>query len=105
MENEVALVKKARCPKGQTRNKQGDCVAKKEKVIATPNKIKPKKPSPEAKKARKTVKTNPKNPSPEAKKARKTVKTNPKIKKQVSKTEAAKLLAERRKCIERFRNK
>lgn len=74
------LVKKSRCPKGQTRNKQGDCVPKKEKVSL------PASPKPKTKKA-----TSPK---------RKTAKKQ----KQMTKTQAAKLLVERRKCIERFRN-
>jgi hypothetical protein len=72
----ATLVKKPRCPKGQTRNKQGDCVPKKEKA---PPIIKTKKA------------TSPK---------RKTVKKQ----KQMTKTQAVKVLAQRRKCIERFRN-
>jgi hypothetical protein len=87
MENETVapLVKKTRCPKGQIKNKQGDCVAKKEKVIKSPNKTK-------------------KNPIV---KARKTVKVKPpsQSKSQMTKAQAAKILIQRKKCIERFRNK
>ncbi|NBU73790.1 MAG: hypothetical protein EBS30_00955, partial [Planctomycetes bacterium] len=66
----TTLVKKPRCPKGQTRNKKGDCVPKKETQ---------------------TKKAQPKTRA-------KTVKN------QMTKTQAAKVLAQRRKCIERFRN-
>ena len=81
MENETVapLVKKTRCPKGQIKNKQGNCVAKKEKVTKSPNKTK-------------------KSPIV---KARKTVKVKP----EMTKVQAAKILIQRKKCIEQFRNK
>lgn len=104
MENEVPLVKKTRCPKGQTRNKQGDCVANKEKVKKTSSSKKPssaKKPSPSKKpsSAKKTVKPRiiKQKISPKTRKVKQ-------IKKLTNK-QLIQLVEQRRKCIERFRNK
>ena len=74
MDTEQKKEKKPRCPNGTVRNKQGDCVPKKEKGAKSPK--------------------SPKSPKPAAKTARK--KTPPKgtLKKY------AKILEERRKCIQ-----
>jgi hypothetical protein len=93
MENQVPLDKKKRCPKGQIRNKDGICVPKVEaikepKPAKAPAKAKEPKPEKSDNKG-KSKKTPPKKRSPKAK----TIKN------------LTKILAQRRKCIQQFRDK
>ena len=76
MDTEQKKEKKPRCPNGTVRNKQGDCVPKKEKGVKSP----------------KSTKVS--SPKPAAKTARKTPQTKGTLKKY------AKILEERRKCIQ-----
>lgn len=79
------LEKKPRCPKGQTRNKQGNCVANTAKKVKIPTQV--------------VKKTAIKSPL----KKNKTIK---KVKKPfLSKEQAVKLLVERQTCIQIFRDK
>ena len=79
------LDKKKRCPKGQIRNKEGVCVEKEVKAKE------PKAKEPKAK-AVKSQKGN--------KKA-----SSNKTMKKLTKVQAAKILSERRTCIQSFRDK
>ena len=83
MEKTENIEKKTRCPKGFVRNKDGFCV---------PKVVKPKE--------------NVVNVSNKSKKFDKIKKVSPKAKtmKKMTKIQAAKLLAERRECIQKFRN-
>lgn len=104
MDQQNALEKKKRCPNGFVRNKEGICVPKVVKPKELPNPeemVVPKKTN-----AKKTKKVSPKTASiplqvsPKAKTMKKTEKNM----KKMTKPQATKLLAQRRECIQIFRN-
>jgi len=121
MEEQNALEKKKRCPKGYVRNKEGICVPKGEKVPNIKEKVPnikekvPKEKVPKEKVIKEKVikekvikvpnikgeKVNTKKVSPVHKKVSPKAKTM----KKMTKVQAAKLLAERRECIQKFRDK
>jgi hypothetical protein len=106
MEEQNALEKKKRCPKGFIRNKEGICVPKvakpTEKVendIPTKEKV-PKEKIPKEKVPKEKVNTK----KVSSKAIGKKVSPKAKTMKKMTKIQAAKLLAERRECIQKFRN-
>ena len=98
MEKQNPLDKKKRCPKGETRNKEGVCVPKIEKLkLEKVKNIKPEKV--------KTEKTKTAKKKVTSKKSEKKPQTKSKTVKKMTTTQVAKLLAERRNCIQSFRDK
>ena len=85
----AALEKKKRCPKGQIRNKEGNCAPKVEKT-----------------KVKKDTKTK-KDPKTKTKKEQAKSKTKSKTKtmKKLTKKQLVEIISERRVCIQRFRDK
>ena len=131
MNQQNALEKNKRCPKGFVRNKEGVCVPKvakpteivddaaptklpKEKVPKVPKEKVPKVPKEKVSKVPKEkVPKVPKEKVPKVPKetvtthtVNKSKKVSPKAKtmKKMTKTQAAKLLAERRECLQNFHN-
>ena len=113
MEEQKPLDKKKRCPKGQTRNKEGNCVENVKKPNRRLNETQPKETQPNETQPKET---QPKSKTVKSKKVKilkdinrkgsplpKNVKS--KTMKKLSKVQAAKLLAERRNCIQSFRDK
>lgn len=108
MEEQKPLDKKKRCPKGQTRNKQGNCVENVKKPNRRLKETQPKETqSKETQSKSKTVKSKKvkilKDINRKGSPLPKNVKS--KTMKKLSKVQAAKLLVERRNCIQSFRDK
>jgi hypothetical protein len=115
MEEQNALEKKKRCPKGFIRNKEGICVPKVAKPTEmiendiptkVPKEKVPKEKVPKEKVPKEKVlkeKVNTKKVSSKA--IGKKVSPKAKTMKKMTKIQTAKLLAERRECIQKFRNK
>ena len=103
MEEQKPLDKKKRCPKGQTRNKEGNCVENVKKPNRGLKETQPKETQPKSKTVKskkvKILKDINRKGSP----LPKNVKS--KTMKKLSKIQAVKLLAERRNCIQSFRDK
>jgi hypothetical protein len=99
MDQQNALEKNKRCPKGFVRNKEGICVPK----VAKQTEKVPKEKVPKVPKE--TVTTNTLNKSKKVSPIHKKISPKTKTMKKMTKIQAAKLLAERRECIQKFRNK
>jgi hypothetical protein len=101
MNEQNALEKNKRCPKGFVRNKEGVCVPKVTKQTdiidnTTPTKV-PKEKVPKEKVPKEPVTTNTVN-------KRKKVSPKAKTMKKMTKIDAIELLTERRECIKNIRN-
>jgi len=112
MEEQNALEKKKRCPKGFIRNKEGICVPKVAKPTEmiendiptkemVPKEMVPKEKIPKEKVLKEKVNTK----KVSSKAIGKKVSPKAKTMKKMTKIQTAKLLAERRECIQKFRNK
>jgi hypothetical protein len=127
MEEQNPLDKKKRCPKGQFRNKEGVCVEKpktddevdklkepkvkepkvKEPKVKEPKVKEPKVKEPKVKepKAKEPKVKEPKAKDPKAKTTKRKNASPNKTLKKLTKVQAAKILSERRTCIQAFRDK
>ena len=112
MNQQNALEKNKRCPKGFVRNKEGICVPKVAKPLEIVDNATPKEKVPKEKVPKEKV---PKEKVPKEKVPKETVTTNTvnkskkvshkaKTMKKMTKIDATELLTERRECIKNLRN-
>ena len=105
MEEQNPLDKKKRCPKGQVRNKEGVCVEKPKKDEADKPEPMLKEPKVKEPKVKEPKVKEPKVKAPKTKTSKKITTSLNKTLKKLTKVQAVKILADRRTCIQAFRNK